>query len=117
MTHPNEERYQEILEKIVKIADESFPVKCAGQFTRGSSQGEDGQPKWHVGIIIVRAEDHEVMCCVRLWLDDGKFEAVSPAMPGTEDAEHCSKIQAALRAAHFVVCRDEIEVTERELIQ
>jgi len=115
MNHPNEERYQEVLEKIVKLADESFPVKCAGRFTRGSNQGEDGQPKAHVGIMIVRAEDHEIMCIVRLWLDDGKFEAISPALPGTTDAEQCSQIQTALRAAYFHVCRDEIKVVEHAL--
>jgi len=116
MIHPNEERYQEILEKIIKLADQSFPVECAGQFNRGSIQDKDGKDQKFVGIIIVRKEDHEILASVRMYLDDGKFKVSSPAAPGVL-GEQASKVQAVLNMAHFAICKDSIKTTERELIQ
>ena len=113
--HPNEERYQAKLEEIVRIANDSFPMECGGQFNRGSRKDAEGNDQWFVGIIICRKDDHEIVASVRMYLDDGKFDVASPASAEPDLMEQASKVQAALRAAHFHVFRDEFASTLGEL--
>lgn len=100
----------EIVEQIIETARPSIPVTFRSVPIEGANSGQS-----YVGAALIGDTFERTYFATVCLYEDGTFRAVSPSDLSAELHETAQLTQAALRAAHFKVCKT--VATERELLE